>query len=599
MNQIFFELFYEGINTEAQQIVREVTMQVLTSFASVYAFTLDAQLHVTTYRCAIVLRGLPSEFTYQPINVKGPKITASNFVLEKFSQQGGVLLQKDGYYYLEKECIVIDLQTAAKQLLKDILSAIPWKNNVLTYGWYRPLRNIILMVNDTHVSKAHELISDKVYILPYTNQCYQLKNYTDYEQFLLQHNIILCFEARMKKALEFFEKANKNIDPKDVNLLYCVNLLESVYIYFVDCDVDLPQKITSTIMVDHLKFIPIIEKGNTHITSYAICIREALQDASIFLLQSQRALQARYDDAKFFLKEDFALPLHKYNELLQNYFIYDKASYAEQKDRLRKYTSEYSELIDYLNIDLASKSVYELTSLQHHITYLYAQHHRVNPKVVNNLRYIAEQTYDKSIAEFVFIWQLDTLCTCASEISQQSQKDPLGLRRIGNTIAYLLRNFDVSIHKWLHIILEKLNGLQYYTKIYTFIKKRIEYMLLQEGIEQEIITFILQYDDSLRCIGIQKFCKYNNVKLFHNVMQRLSNLMLQTEADYSSVDKEAAELRDFVICTNINFNDYVNIARKIDTFLNTVNLKNSPIKSKLQQLLYDLNAKYIQFVCTE
>ena len=103
MNQIFFELFYEGINTEAQQIVREVTMQVLTSFASVYAFTLDAQLHVTTYRCAIVLRGLPSEFTYQPINVKGPKITASKFVLEKFSQQGGVLLQKDGYYYLEKE----------------------------------------------------------------------------------------------------------------------------------------------------------------------------------------------------------------------------------------------------------------------------------------------------------------------------------------------------------------------------------------------------------------------------------------------------------------------------------------------------------------
>jgi glycyl-tRNA synthetase beta chain len=464
--------------------------------------------------------------------LKSKKINISDTVIKK---------TKNGDFYFFSD---IEKGKKTSQVLPEIIEEVlkkfvwpksqRWSNTI--FKWARPLRNILLLLNDEVVEGKFDLGND--YFLTfnnftfghrYNNKKIIVKSIGDYEILLKKNHILLDREKRKQKILQDINALIKNKETKileDEILLNEVlglaefpNVLEgSISEEFMS----LPREVLSTAMRVHQKYFSIIDKNDNLLPKF-LFISNSLPDKirdSAIIKGNERVLKARLSDAKFFWDSDKENSLEEWNEKLKNVQFHEGlGSLNEKTKRMSKTSIFFSKVFDVnedfakeasllSKADLISEVVGEFPELQGIMGGYYSQI-KGQPKEVSDA--IFDHYKPKGLLDTIpgtklgcllsIIDKIDTL-TGFFIINKQptGSKDPFALRRTGFAIVQILinHNLNISIND---IFVEAFKSYDSYSEsthkiLNDFIIDKIKFVLNQQNISLDIIESVMSLKNS-------------------------------------------------------------------------------------------------------
>ena len=455
------------------------------AFSSIKSFS-------TPRRLTLIIEGFEEKQPDIIKTIKGPVLNIAydeNGNLTKaglgFAKKNGVdeaaLYKEDNYVYAKVEqkgkSIKDILQENVEKIVLKMQGPYFMRWADLDVKFQRPIRWVVSLLNNDELkikiadiessrySRGHRFKSDRV----------EIQNPDTYEQDLYNANVVVDFEKRKQIIINDSKKEAAKINAEvyfDENLLEEVtNLCEwpvPVVCGFDEKYLDIPEKVTVTVMAVHQRYFPMYRDGKLlnnfiTITNYIGTNFENIKAGN------ERVVVARLDDAIFFFNEDTKIPFENYVEKLKGITfqkgmgsMYDKtqriiklSEYLAQKTNAPLDTIKRTALL--CKADLVTSLVFEFTELQGFIGSDYAFNAGEKTEVVQGIK---EHYYplgaDSELASGIegqivgIADKIDTIVAVFAEGKKPTgSADPLGVRRatLGIIKTVIQKSLDIDLQE--------------------------------------------------------------------------------------------------------------------------------------------------------
>ena len=546
---LLFEIFSEEIparmQLESEKQLERLFKSSLSSRGIGYeeCFTYSGPRHLS-----LIINNIELTQKDKNIEIRGPRVGSNEKALTGFLKSKKINISdtfikktKNGDFYFFSD---IEKGKKTSQVLpvviEEILKKFVWPKSQrwsnTTFKWARPLRNILLLLNDEVVKGKFDLGNDCFLTFNnftfghrYNNKKIILKSIRDYEILLKKNHVLLDREKRKQKILQDIDALIKDKETKiledEILLNEVLGLAEfpSVLEGSISEEfMSLPREVLSTAMRVHQKYFSIIDKNNNLLPKFLFIsnsLPDKVRDSNI-IKGNERVLKARLSDAKFFWNSDKENNLEELNEKLKNVQFHEGlGSLNEKTKRMSKTSIFFSKVFDVnqdfakeasllSKADLISEMVGEFPELQGIMGGYYSQL-QGQPKEVSDA--IFDHYKPKGLLDTIprtklgcllsIIDKIDTL-TGFFIINKQptGSKDPFALRRTGFAIVQILinHNLNISIND---IFVEAFKSFGSYSEsthksLNDFIIDKIKFVLNQQNISLDIIDSVMSLKNS-------------------------------------------------------------------------------------------------------
>ena len=546
---LLFEIFSEEIparmQLESEKQLERLFKSSLSSRGIGYeeCFTYSGPRHLS-----LIINNIELTQKDKNIEIRGPRVGSNEKALTGFLKSKKINISdtfikktKNGDFYFFSD---IEKGKKTSQVLpvviEEILKKFVWPKSQrwsnTTFKWARPLRNILLLLNDEVVKGKFDLGNDCFLTFNnftfghrYNNKKIILKSIRDYEILLKKNHVLLDRKKRKQKILHDIGALIKNKETKiledEILLNEVLGLAEfpSVLEGSISEEfMSLPREVLSTAMRVHQKYFSIIDKNNNLLPKFLFIsnsLPDKVRDSNI-IKGNERVLKARLSDAKFFWNSDKENNLEELNEKLKNVQFHEGlGSLNEKTKRMSKTSIFFSKVFDVnqdfakeasllSKADLISEMVGEFPELQGIMGGYYSQL-QGQPKEVSDA--IFDHYKPKGLLDTIprtklgcllsIIDKIDTL-TGFFIINKQptGSKDPFALRRTGFAIVQILinHNLNISIND---IFVEAFKSFGSYSEsthksLNDFIIDKIKFVLNQQNISLDIIDSVMSLKNS-------------------------------------------------------------------------------------------------------
>ena len=535
---------------------------------------------------SIIIKSIELEQKDQEIEKRGPRFDANQKAIDGFLKSNQLKINEtiiketnNGKFYFHSQMIK---GKKTYEILPDIISEIVngfvwpksqrWANTDLK--WARPLRNIVLLLNDDVVKGKVEI--GKNVFLNFTNFTFShrysdkkivINKIKNYEQLLEENFVILDRKKRLDKIIN---EATYLLDKEKLKLVNDKSLLEEV-VGLVEYPniligsiskefMKLPREVLSTAMRVHQKYFSITDKENNLESKFlfvANSIKEKDKDFRV-IEGNERVLKARLSDASYFFENDISNTFENWNEKLKNVLFYQSLGSLYDKTIRMANISNYfakafgieTELARQATLlcksDLVSEMVMEFPELQGIMGGHYA-------KIKNNTEEVSKAIFEhykpKGISDNLPETKLGSLLSMVDKIDTlvgffsinkkpTGSKDPFALRRNGHSIVQILINLKLNMS--LNEIIEP--SLKVYEcssqsiklSLIEFMIDKLKFVLSNQKNRIDVVNSVLNTkivnDIPIKVIlsrihSISKFIKNNDFKIFLANFKRINNIL--------------------------------------------------------------------------
>jgi len=402
---------------------------------------------------------------------KGPKAGAPAPAVEGFARKYGVepgaLIAESGILYAEVRTEAQAAGALFQMMIPELLKSLQfpkfmtWEETGFKFG--RPLRAITALLGDKVVPVAIAGVKSgrSVYAHPVLSKAPATLKDPSRHAALLRQGLVICDpDERRGYLLKALDQATKptggKVEQDDELIDETVFMVEHpvpVLGKLRDAHMVLPAALLKMVMKKQLKFFPVVTCDGT-LHPYFVGVRDGLSTGNELVREGyQRVLEARFNDAAFFVGRDSASTLDGKRALLDR-VTYQKAlgSMAQKAARVEALAAWIGERlrqnspVDEMTVSRAAKLVYadlvtdvvkEFPELQGHMGGVYARKDGEGEKValaIEQFYYpVAAKSPVPATAEGAVVslaGKLDSLAGCfAAGLIPSGSADPYALRR--------------------------------------------------------------------------------------------------------------------------------------------------------------------------
>ncbi len=385
----------------------------------------------------------------------------------KYGLLPGDLRPMEGALYAEVdskgEAASILLQEMIPALLKSLQfpKLMIWEETRFKFG--RPLRAITALLGDKILSVSIAGVKSGRFVHGHpalANASAKLKDSSAHSALLRQSLVIVDPKERRDYLLKALDQTTKMTGGKpdlDEELI-----LETVFMVehpvpilgcLRDSHMRLPVALLKTVMKKQLKFFPVVSRDGG-LLAYFIGVRDGLSSGNDLVRQGyQRVLEARFNDAAFFVERDSASTLESKLPLLERVTyqkalgsmaakaarVFDLAVWIGERLRSRAPVDEQAvaRAVKFVYADLVTDVVKEFPELQGHMGGVYARKDGESERVALAIEQFYYPVAAKSpvpatgeAAVVSLAGKLDSLAGCfAADLIPTGSADPYALRR--------------------------------------------------------------------------------------------------------------------------------------------------------------------------
>ncbi len=441
-------------------------------------------------------------------------------------------------------------------------------------------------IKSSNTTRGHRFLSPATF---------QIKEISGFKNLLENNLVIVDQEERKKIILEGIRKLSssvRGIPIKDEELLETVNFLVE-YPFPVLCSfqkeyLELPKELLVTVMKDHQKFFAIEDAESRLLNHFIVISNTKKENEETVRIGAERVIKARFEDARFYFKEDRKKTLYERIKELEKVIFQEKLGSLYQKtQRIASIAEFLSERLlnsskDKLlraawlsKIDLLTGIIREFPELQGAMGKYYAIHDGEDSEVAEALeeQYLPEHSGGKlphteigallSMAD-----KIDNIVSFFSlGLIPTGSEDPLALRRqaLGIIAIMLDKSYNLSLRDLIHEALQNLINLfpdleKIEEKIYQFFEQRFEPVFSDKSYSSDLIQSILSIslDSHLKDIEsrlealkrLKESKDYNNfllaIKRVNNILPKKIIPELKSKLLIEEPEKELKERLDYV-----------------------------------------------------
>ena len=576
----------------------------------------EIKTYATPRRLVLVAAGLPDQQASRTREIFGPPKRVAfdeggdpTEAAVRFANSQGVKVEnlivkkKDKGEYVA--AVVEEKGLAVKDLLPEVLKkivlsirfskAMRWGNGSLRFA--RPIHWLLAMfdkdimrfeldgVKSSNITWGHRFLS---------RGRFQIKEVSEFKNLLENNFVIVDQEQRRKIILEGIRRLAASAGGRpieDEELIETVNFLVE-YPFPVLCSfqkeyLELPKELLVTVMKDHQKFFAIKDEEGRLINHFIVISNTKKENEEIVRIGAERVIKARFEDAKFYFREDRKKNLNeRIGEL-------SKVIFQEKLGSLHKKTERIVSIAEFLSerlmplakekilraawlskTDLLTGIIREFTELQGVMGKYYALHDGEDSEIATALeeQYLPKHSGgtlpSTEIGAFLSVAdKIDNIASffCLGLIPTGSE-DPFALRRqaLGIIAIMLDKGYDISLKDLIDRALQNLASLfplpeQTEEKISQFFEQRLEPVFSERGYDSDLIQSILSLsvDQTLKDVdgrldALKRFKEekaYNSfllaIKRVHNILPGKTVPELRTDLLIEDAEKNLLEKLNF------------------------------------------------------
>ena len=359
MSEFILELYSEEIppnlqinaRNDLQEKIKSSLIEENLKFGSLNVFSSPTRL-------TLLLKDFSDKIKIPAKEVRGPKVgviedIVNNFLKAHESSRKDLMEKqndKGNFYFIKTKTKEVLTSEILKKIVVNSIASIKWKKSMRWADtdllWARPLRSILAIYNGKILtfSYGHLKANDWTLIDKDLDvKTKKVKNFKDYQNFLLSNNIMLDHKDREKKIIKKFENIYKVKNFKsqyDIKLLKEVtNIVEDPQVLLIDFNkkyLELPKEIIISTLQNHQRYFPIFDKKN-EITNFFLVVTNKKDTNNVIKDGNKRVVEARLADAKFFWDKDKSKNLIKQIAKLKDIKFYEGlGSIYNKTQRLKK-----------------------------------------------------------------------------------------------------------------------------------------------------------------------------------------------------------------------------------------------------------------------
>lgn len=481
---------------------------------------------VTNRRICILIQNLSEKQQDMIVVKKGPSQQVAfsdgkptkaliGFLSANQASESEIFVQ-EGYVYLKKKIEGKKSQEVLPEIFKNVISSLrftkPMKWSDGKYEFIRPVKWILCIYNDEILPL--ELFgvksSNVTYSHPYIGKRIEIKKPEDYID-VLKENFVIVDEAerieRIKQQLSELEmqygfkceKEEKMIEKISKITEWPVPIVGS----FKQEYLSLPPELITVTIKHHLSAFTTFKDGKM-ITSFIAFVDRPEGNFSKIIQGYQNVVNARLEDAHYYLEIDKRYRLEDFNEKLKEMVfqkelgtLFDKVKRIEQisvyivgKLGLKNLLEKVRRAAILSKADIASHVVYEFPELQGVMGRIYAILNGEDNEIAHAIEeQYAEQLQTKVGAIIGISDRIDTIVgNLAVGNIPSGSKDPFGLRNKLDTIlrTIVLQRWDIDLEDLINTTLNLLNMQCDSHIIEDFMSARYYAFLINEGFTYDV-----------------------------------------------------------------------------------------------------------------
>ena len=492
---------------------------------------------------AIIVKQVKLKQPDQIIEKRGPRFNANEDALKGFLNSNHIDLRdteikntKNGrfYFYIQK-IEGLDVKQILPEIIYEIVYGFVWSKSQrwgnTELRWVRPLRNILVLLNDKLVKGVLELGNSEV--IKFSNYTYghrhhvkkiRIDQISQYKKILLENHVVLNRDDRKHKISDALKalliKNNLSLLDDPLLLEEVTGLVEFPNVMLGSISSEfmiLPPEVLSTAMKVHQKYFSTLDSQDNLAPNFVFVANSLsnLKRDTTVIEGNERVLKARLADAMFFWKTDLSNNFEYWNDKLKKVVFYDGlGSMYDKTLRMSKISKLFAKAFDInpqlasqaallSKADLASEMVGEFPELQGvmggYYSDLIGNHKEVSKAISEHYkpRGVLDSIPKTNIGGMLsLIDKIDTL-TSFFVIGKKptGSKDPFALRRAAFGIVQIMIGFNINMTMIelfvnslnLHNNVEKLMRIE----LMDFIVERLRIVLKTEKIKTDIIESIL------------------------------------------------------------------------------------------------------------
>nr|XP_025882224.1 glycine--tRNA ligase, chloroplastic/mitochondrial 2 isoform X4 [Oryza sativa Japonica Group] len=501
----------------------------------------------TPRRLAVVVENLNMKQMEEEIELRGPPVAKAfdqegrpTKAAEGFCRKNNVLIDslyrrtdgKTEYIYARVKESARFADEVLTEDLPTIISGISfpksmrWNSNIV---FSRPIRWIFALHGDLIVPFCFAGISSGNQSCGLRNSSlanFKVEAAELYLHTLEKAGILIDMQERKQRILHdssiLAEGVGGDIIAPDSLVQEVINLVEAPMPIIGRYDVSflaLPKDVLITVMQKHQKYFPVTSKTMGNLLPCFITVANGAIKEEVVRKGNEAVLRARYEDAKFFYKMDTQKKLSEFRDQLSSILFHERL--GTMLDKMKRVENTVAEVALLLGInekmipaikdaaalamsDLATNIVTEFTSLAGIMARHYALRDGLSEQIAEALFEItlprfSGDVFPKTDPGIVLAVtdRLDSLVGLFGAGCQPSStNDPFGLRRISYGLVQILvenkKNFDLT--KALTLVAEEQpitidSGV--IDEVVQFVTRRLEQLLVDEGINCEIVRSVL------------------------------------------------------------------------------------------------------------
>ncbi|KAJ3672549.1 hypothetical protein LUZ60_007270 [Juncus effusus] len=504
-------------------------------------------LHFKQTEAEIELRGPPTTKAFD--SEGNPTKAAEGFCRKNNVSIDSLYRKIDGkteYIYAQvKESARSSIEVLSENL-PSIISSISfpksmrWNSQIL---FSRPIRWILALHGDLIVPFAFAGVSSGKQSCGLRNSSlatFKVESAESYLDGIKKAGISIDINERKEKIIQKSNSLSQTIGGRfnvpDTLLQEVVNLVEApvpILGQFDNSFLELPKEILITVMQKHQKYFPLTCANTGNLLPYFISVANGSIKEDVVRKGNEAVLRARYEDARFFYKTDTQKKFSDFRPLLKGILFHEKLGTMLDKTKRLERTSARlarellnikSEIIIeiikesslYVFSDLSSEVVTELTNLAGVMGRHYALKSGLSEQVAEalfeiNLPRFSGDILPKSDAGIVLALadRLDSLVGLFGAGCQPSStSDSFGLRRISYGLVQILveNNKRLDLKNALKLVAEaqpiEIND-DVIADVLQFVARRLEQLLVDKGINSEIVRSVLLERSNCPCLASQ------------------------------------------------------------------------------------------------
>jgi glycyl-tRNA synthetase beta chain len=462
------------------------------------------------------------------------------------------------------------LGEAAKKIILSLHfpKAMRWGSGSLSF--VRPIHWIVALfgvetldfeidgIRSGNMTRGHRFLSPA---------SFQIREISSYMSMLENNFVVLDQEKRKSLITKGITNLAESVNGHpllDEELLetvtYLVEFPAPVLCSYSEEYLELPKELLITVMKDHQKYFAIQNGRGDLLNKFVVISNTRAENAETVRVGAQRVIKARFDDAKFYFREDKRQSLDSRVESLKQVTFHDElGSLFEKTHRLSAIVTFLAEKVTtpvkdgraalLAKTDLITGVVREFPELQGIMGKYYAGHDGEDAAVCEALE---EQYMPKFFGGKLPGSESGALLSLADKIDNitaffsidmvpSGSEDPFALRRqaMGIVSILLQRGFMVSLREIfekalqnLAVIKSKGNVLE---KILGFMEQRFEFVLSSGGYDHEMTRAVLSLStvSPLKAVAgrIDALSKFREESVFPDFLlaiKRVSNILPKT-----------------------------------------------------------------------